>query len=237
MPLPRILFILPHPDDESFPVGGTIARYAHSGAAEVFLYTLTRGEASRNAAALGITREEIAKRRSLEVKEAVRILGIKEHWQGDYPDGKLRDLDPRILEQDFERLVRSLEPSLVITYDVQGGSVHPDHIVTHHAVKRVFVCLREEFAWLRRLACFGIPEERVKHWPRKIFGLSPDRIHAIINVKDFKEYDRSAVMAHVSVRRDVVEHNYDEWMFWDEEYFTFFQESFNPPVEDLLHGL
>ena len=40
----RILFLLAHPDDETFGTGGTIARYARSGE-EVHLATATRGEA------------------------------------------------------------------------------------------------------------------------------------------------------------------------------------------------
>ena len=39
----RMLVILAHPDDESFAVGGTLARYAHEGI-QVVLLTATRGE-------------------------------------------------------------------------------------------------------------------------------------------------------------------------------------------------
>lgn len=38
----RILFLLAHPDDETFGTGGTIARYASAGE-EVHLATATRG--------------------------------------------------------------------------------------------------------------------------------------------------------------------------------------------------
>lgn len=39
-----ILVILSHPDDESFPMGGTLAKYASEGA-QVTLVCATRGEA------------------------------------------------------------------------------------------------------------------------------------------------------------------------------------------------
>ncbi len=39
----RLLFAFPHPDDESFGPGGTIARYAREGA-EVHYVCATRGE-------------------------------------------------------------------------------------------------------------------------------------------------------------------------------------------------
>ena len=41
---PALLVVLAHPDDESFPMGGTLAKYAAQGA-EVTLVCATRGEA------------------------------------------------------------------------------------------------------------------------------------------------------------------------------------------------
>lgn len=39
-----LLVVLAHPDDESFPMGGTLAKYAAAGA-QVTLVCATRGEA------------------------------------------------------------------------------------------------------------------------------------------------------------------------------------------------
>ncbi len=229
-----ILFVYPHPDDESFLTGGTIARYAHSGEADVYLYTLTRGESSRNAAILGITPDEIADLREKEVRDAARILGIRDVVQGRFPDGGLRDLDPRLLERDIGRVMSGINPDLVVTFDVQGSSVHPDHITVHHIVKRVFLSLRDSSSRIKRLAFCGLPNERTAHWPRKLYGFPSDRIHAVIDVRQWESVERAAVAAHRSVRKDVEDHNYDEWMFWEEEYFSFFGEHFLPPLDDLL---
>lgn len=237
MQKPKILFIYPHPDDESFLSGGSIARYSQSGAASVYLCTLTRGEASRNAAFLGISPEQIAALRVGEVKAAAYILGIIEHIQADFPDGGLRDYDPRVLERYFEALIRRIEPQVLVTFDVQGGSGHPDHIVTHHTAKRVFVTLREEVSWLRRLCFTSQPSERSAHWPRKVFGLPRERIDAIIDVRDYIEIERRAILTHESVRRDFEEHNYDNWMLWEEDHYSFFRERFDPPIDDLLAQL
>ncbi|MBI5645447.1 MAG: PIG-L family deacetylase [Ignavibacteriae bacterium] len=229
-----ILFVYPHPDDESFLTGGTIARYAHSGDADVYLHTLTRGESSRNAALLGITPDEIADLREKEVRDASRILGIREVVQGRFPDGGLRDLDPRLLERDIGRVMSGIDPDLVVTFDVQGSSVHPDHITVHHVVKRVFLSLRDTSSRPKRLAFCGLPTDRTAHWPRKLYGFPSNRIHAVIDVRQWESVERAAVAAHRSVRRDVEDHNYDEWMFWAEEYFSFFAERFSPPLDDLL---
>jgi LmbE family N-acetylglucosaminyl deacetylase len=203
----------------------------------VFLYTLTRGEASRNAAFQGITGEEIAAIRVREVHDAAALLGVSRHLQGSYPDGGLRDLDPRVLENDLTRLISDLAPQVLVTFDVQGGSVHPDHICIHHAMKRVFVEMRGSVNGPQRLCFAGHPADRITHWPRKVFGIPSNRIHAVIDVSAWRKVEESAVMTHKSVRRDVEEHNYDDWMFWPEECYSFFQETFDPPVNDLLFGI
>jgi LmbE family N-acetylglucosaminyl deacetylase len=233
----RILFVFPHPDDESFLTGGTIATYAHRADTRVYLYTLTRGEASRNATKLGISREEIAQRRTGEVREASRILGITELIQGAFPDGGLRDLDPRVLEHDFNGILERIDPDVVVTYDVQGSSVHPDHIVTHHVLKRVYLERKERLGRPLRLAFCGLPADATAHWTRKVYGFPASRIHASIDVSAELETERAAIRAHESVRSDVEEYNYDDWMLWEHEHYSFFGESFQPPVSDLLHGL
>lgn len=233
----RLFCIFPHPDDESFLMGGTIAAYALSGRAEAALYTLTRGEHSRNAAAQQLSPEEMAALRTAEVRKAAEILGIGTLYQGDYPDGGLRDFDPRVLEADVAEKIRAVRPHVLCTFDVQGGSVHPDHITMHHVVKRLFVELRDEIPALQRLCFCVLPRERTRDWPRTVFGAPSNRIHAVIDVAPWREAEERALKAHHSVRRDVEENNYDNWMLWENEYFSFFGESFQPPVNDLFHGL
>ena len=134
-------------------------------------------------------------------------------------------------------IISRIEPTVLVTFDTQGGSVHPDHITTHHVVKRVFVTLRETMPNLKRLAFAGLPHEKIADWPRKVFGFKEGAIDAVIPVGDYIEFEMQAIAAHESVRRDVEEHNYDRWMFWENEFYSFFQESFTPPLDDLLAGL
>ncbi|MFZ1729652.1 MAG: PIG-L family deacetylase [Bacteroidota bacterium] len=232
----RFLCIFPHPDDESFLMGGTIATMSAAGH-DVSLYTLTRGERSRNGNTLKISPEEVAIRRSGEVKEAARILGIKNFYQGNYADGGLRDLDLRILERDVAAKIRDLKPHVLCTFDVQGGSVHPDHITVHHVVKRLFLEMKEECDWLQRLCFCVLPAARIEHWPRKVYGVPEQRIHAVIDVAAVHEIESRALHAHATVYRDVEEHNYDNWMLWEKEYYSFFQETSHLPFDNLFHGL
>lgn len=218
-------------------MGGTLARYGQDAETDILLYTLTRGEASRNAALQGISGADIAAQREQEVRHAAEILGIRTLKQGRYPDGGLRDLDPRVLERDVAKVLLDFLPHVIVTFDVQGSSVHPDHIVIHHVVKRVFVELRETQPAIQRLVFGGLPSRMIAHFPRKLFGIPDQRIHAVIDVADHVLRARQAIDAHVSVKRDVEEYNYDNWMLWPHQYFSFFQETPHPPLTDLFEGL
>ncbi len=218
-------------------MGGTIAGCARTGEADISLYTLTRGERSRNAAAQQLRPEQMAELRSAEVLEAADILGIRDHFQGDYPDGGLRDMDLRVLERDITEKILALKPHVLCTFDVQGGSVHPDHITIHHVVKRVFLELRPAVTALQRLCFCVLPRDRVSSWPRAVFGVEQERIDAVIPVGAYREIEEAAIRAHHTVRRDVEENNFDDWMLWDEEYFSFFDETCRPAAVSLFHGL
>lgn len=235
--MPFHLFcIFPHPDDETFLMGGSIASITANGNA-VSLYTLTRGEHSRNGRILGLSSDEVGRRRTHELRHAAEILGVSTLLHGSYPDGGLRDLDPRLLEQDIAAKVRTHRPHALCTFDIQGASVHPDHITVHHVVKRVFCALHDEIPELQRLCFCVLPDERVSGWPRKIFGVPAERIHAVLDVSAVREIEQRALHAHTTVAQDVREHNYDGWMLWEREYFSFFRESPNYPVSDLFDGL
>ncbi|NOY06526.1 MAG: PIG-L family deacetylase [Chlorobi bacterium] len=234
MSVPRILSVLAHPDDESFLMGGTIARYTRSREAEWYLLTLTQGEASRHRKRLNLSKEELAARRAEELETAAAHLGIREVFLRSYPDGGLRDLDPRVLLEEVRALVRRLSPAVLVTFDVQGGSLHPDHIVAHHVTKHVFCEQRERIPALRRLAFAGLPEETVQRFPRHLAGIPFHRIHARIPVAEYREYEQKAILAHESVQPDVEEYNYENWMLGKFEYYSFFQEQPDAVVDDLL---
>ncbi|MAT39021.1 MAG: hypothetical protein CL946_05395 [Ectothiorhodospiraceae bacterium] len=234
---PKILFIFPHPDDEAFTAGGTLARYGLSGDAEVHLYTMTRGEASRIVQLLKLSPDELARRREEEIQRSSEILGVASFRQGEYADKGMHLLDPRIIERDIEDYIRSIEPNVIVTFDVQGGSGHSDHIVVHHIVKRVFCEMKESVDYLRRLAFVSLPEELVNDWPRKVFGVPWDQIDAAVDVSAYNDKEREAILAHESMRQDFEDNNFNNWMLWETEYYSFFQESHQPPLGDLLSGL
>jgi LmbE family N-acetylglucosaminyl deacetylase len=121
----KILLVLAHPDDESFPLGGTIAKYVSAGW-RVDLITATKGEAGdpglySDTIDLGTVREK-------ELAEAAKELGIASVTHLGYTDGKLSAINPGELEEVIYQQLALHRPDIVFTYETNGISNHPDHI-------------------------------------------------------------------------------------------------------------
>lgn len=127
-----VLVLAPHPDDETFGVGATIARCTAAGT-PVTVAVATDGRGSTGSRA--VTPEQLARIRAAEMVEACRVLGVG----GDdlvtlgFRDGSLAE--------NFEELVRRLgvilrerRPEQVFVPCVQDA--HPDHSTLHRALLR-----------------------------------------------------------------------------------------------------
>ena len=124
----RLMGVLAHPDDESLGIGGTLARYAGSGV-ETYLVTATRGERGRFGESGKKPPPDVVGRvREAELREAARVLGVREVNFLDYCDG---DLDQVNVTEAVARIadhLRRVKPHVVITFGPEGAYGHPDHI-------------------------------------------------------------------------------------------------------------
>jgi N-acetylglucosamine malate deacetylase 2 len=168
----KILYIFPHPDDESFGPAGAIYQQIQKGN-EVHLLTLTKGGATQVRFSLNLSIEEMGEVRFKEMQKVQAVLGLTTMEVLDFPDSGLKELDPRILERTVAAHIERLQPQIVITYPVHGGSGFHDHLVTYAVVKRVFLELKDRGAsYLKRLAFFTMPDDHKKPsiqndgWPR-----------------------------------------------------------------------
>jgi len=151
----NILYIFPHPDDESFGPGGAIHKQIQEGD-QVFLLTLTKGGATKVRHKLGLTIEEMGQVREKEMQKVKQSLGMSGMTVLDYPDGGLSKIDPLVLEKEVEKWIKRYRPDVVVSYPVHGGSGHHDHIALHHVVKRLFFEKKKELRYWRRLALFTV---------------------------------------------------------------------------------
>ena len=150
------MFLHAHPDDESSKGAGTMARYAKEGT-RVSVLTFTDGGKGdilnpQMADQPGV-RENLVEIRKGELAEALRILGVTDHFDLGFPDsGYVEEFvgdglaaHAELTEDCFYNVpieevlaravpvVRATRPQVLVTYDEKGGYPHPDHIRTHTA--------------------------------------------------------------------------------------------------------
>ncbi len=143
-----LLAVLAHPDDESYGIGGTLARYAAEGVA-VSVAIATDGSAGSIDKNWNGDHSRLIEAREKELQQACRVLGINLITFGYQDSGYIGDpanndpaafinCDEQEVTSRIVRLIRELRPQVVITHDETGGYFHPDHIQCHKLTTAAF---------------------------------------------------------------------------------------------------
>ncbi|SIS43199.1 bacillithiol biosynthesis deacetylase BshB2 [Salimicrobium flavidum] len=168
----RVIIIFPHPDDETFGTGGTIADFIEKGA-NVTYWCGTLGDMGRNMGnPVFANRETLSTHRRKELQEATEVLGIDYVHLG-YRD-KTIEFEP--LEEIVTHLRTKLEqekPDLVITH-FPGYAVHPDHDALGRAAVEAVKEMKEE--------------ERPELWLHAISNQAATDLGEPAIVRDVSEY-------------------------------------------------
>lgn len=137
--MPGILAFFPHPDDESFSCGGTLARYAAQGI-PITLICATKGEAGkRRGQPPFVKKEELPRVREQELLAAASILGIKDVRFLHMPDKQLEYYHPEPLTGKVINLIHEIQPDVIITFGPYGAfNYHADHRTLSKCVIRGF---------------------------------------------------------------------------------------------------
>jgi LmbE family N-acetylglucosaminyl deacetylase len=133
------MVILAHPDDESFPMGGTLAKTTAEGK-HVHLVTATRGEAGIP----GKSATETAVLREAELRRACAELGVQQLTLLDYKDGTLANIPDSVGAKRLLILMRQSPPDVVVTFGPDGISGHPDHLAVYRWTTAAFDQYRQE---------------------------------------------------------------------------------------------
>lgn len=181
----HILVIMPHPDDETFAVGGTIALYAKEGVPVTYVCG-TKGEMGRNMGKPAFaTRETLPALREKELRAACRVLGVTDLRFLGIRDKTTEFLDPEALATRLKAIIEEISPSLVITYHPQY-SVHPDHMALGAATIRAVELIDPADRPVVHTRAFGKASETLGE---------PDLIVDVSSVLDIKW---EAIKAHRS---------------------------------------
>src|SRR5579859_466276 len=135
---PGLLGVFAHPDDEG-SCGGCLARYSAEGV-RAYVACATRGngvDAKISDPSLA-TRDTLAQVRSAELACACEHLGINPPIFLGYQDGEVDKVSTEEAARAVARLIRELQPQVVITHDPEGGYGHHDHIAVSAFTTRAF---------------------------------------------------------------------------------------------------
>jgi len=233
-----ILYIFPHPDDESFGPALAIARQRREGEA-VHLLTLTRGGATKQRHRLGVSVEEMGEVRLEEMRAMEKVLDLTGMTVLDFPDGGLKDLDPRILERAVVDHVRKVRPSVLVTYAVHGVSGFPDHLVSHAVVKRAFCELRDQDPDEApvRLALFTLAESDRADGLVPLKTSPPEDIDCAVRVEEEDVEAARRALECYRTYQEVIAKADPLGRTGTEVYFELFGESHDPRLASLMHGL
>jgi len=184
----RMLVILAHPDDESFAVGGTLAKYAHQDV-QVILLCATRGEAGIQ----GVKPEEAGDIRERELRQAAEHLGIEVYFLG-YQDGGLANTPPEMLLETIACWIDLVQPQVILTFGPEGISGHPDHVTISRIVTQAY----DQF-YKKGMLLYIRPSEATALGCGVTFSNTGDGQPLVeIDISDYKLEKVRAIQSHAS---------------------------------------
>ena len=230
----KILYIYPHPDDESFGPAHAMSKQRREGH-EVYLLTLTKGGATKQRYKLGYTVEEMGEIRKKEMDDVAQVLDLSGMTVLDLPDSGLKEMDPRKIEEVVRAEIEKIEPAVVVTYPVHGISGFHDHLVCHAVVKRVFLEMKESVEYLKRLAFITLTEEQASRGT--LFHLSGSKEEEIDCMYEVDELDmvncRKALDCYVTFKETIDNSRIKDFIN-SHTFFEIYQEEHSPPLKDLF---
>lgn len=234
----KILYIFPHPDDESFGPAPAIAAQRRQGH-DVYLFTLTKGEATKQRFRLGVSKKEMGNIRYKEMQCVEKVLDLSGMTVFDLPDSGLKEMDPADIEEVVQNQIDKIKPDVVVTYAVHGVSGFEDHLVTHAVVKNVYCDMKKRQGkdYPKRLAFFTHFSEDESEGK---FNLKSSKIEEIdcwieANNDDYQKF-KEALDCYETYQQVIEESNVKEEV-GNRVPFEIFQEDFDPPLQDLTDQL
>jgi LmbE family N-acetylglucosaminyl deacetylase len=193
-PLPALLAVFAHPDDESFRPGGTLALLARRGVT-VHLLTATHGEAGACGDPPVCRPEELPALRERELRCACAALNVKSLCILGYRDGHLGEVDPEQLTAHILEVVRAVHPQVMLSFGPDGLSGHPDHIVTGRCAAEAFR-RAEEVAALYTVA---VPDSLARRLGMQRVRSVPDTSIALaVDISPAWETKLAAIRCHAT---------------------------------------
>lgn len=233
----RILYIFPHPDDESFGPSLAMSAQIRQGY-EVYLLTLTKGEATKERHRLGVSKEEMGEIRLKEMQCVEKVLGLSGMKVLDLPDSGLKEINPMEIESVIRDHIHKIKPDVLVTYAVHGVSGFEDHLVSHAVVKRLYCQLKEEGSpYPRRMAFFTHYSEKEVKSKFNLKSSKKEEIDCWVKTDDKDRKAFEEALDCYETYQQVIEESGVKKAVGKSVPFEIFQEAFDPPLKDLTDQL
>ncbi|MFH1738978.1 MAG: PIG-L deacetylase family protein [bacterium] len=197
-----ILALTPHPDDEAFGAGGTLAKLADNGN-NIHVVIYTSDNAGSNDPEM--TKERLAEIRKKEEEEACAILKIPREdlvWLG-YEDGMLEYVDQKLLTKQIAQEIRRIRPDAIFTID-PGAPYQQWHKSDHRMASIVSVDAIRAARW--RLYFPELEQDGFKAWDVPVcFFFYSAQPNYTVDISDMVERKCKALAAHTSQFGSLVE--------------------------------
>ncbi len=224
----KVIFVFAHPDDECVYSAGLIAKLTKSGIT-VKLITATKGEMGSVGNPPLCTQEELGQVRAQELRNAAKILGIADIYFLGYMDGTLNKVPKEKVSKKIEEIFKKEKPDIVITFNKEGGSRHPDHIYLSACTTEAFMQYVCKHANHARLYYAEVPKHLLNALEKqgtmytafgKIEGTLEKDITTIIDITETMDAKIKAFQCHKTQKQDWID--YPEFQF---EYFRLIWEN------------
>jgi LmbE family N-acetylglucosaminyl deacetylase len=206
----RVVIVDAHADDADYFAGGTIARWAATGA-EIYLIVLTNGSKG----SIMLPKPDLVQRRQEEQRLAAEIMGIKDVFFGGFEDGQLTNSEE--VRRFIVRHIRAIMPDTVIGWD-PGLIYSTRHNYVNHRDHREAGLATQDSVWVdaRNAATFRDLLEDEFLLPHKVrrlvyFTLA-DTVNHIVDITDYVGVKRQAMTSHGSQNESIARFaGYERW--------------------------
>ncbi len=196
------MVIVAHPDDAEFGSGGTVATWIREGW-EIYYVICTdaTGGGPDDATDVGpAARRKVSETRKSEQRAAGAVLGLKDVFFLDYPDGLLQ---PTIeLRRDLVRLLRRYRPSRVICQSPERtwtpayyiGRYHADHLAAGQTTLAAIYPMSQNPWDFPELLEEGLAPHKIKD----IYIMGAPVVNYFVDISDVMDIKIEALLCHAS---------------------------------------
>ena len=134
-----ILSIFAHPDDESYTVGGVLAKYHQEGVRLIMVTLTDGGSGSKRLQPGALPDAPLGECRLKELEMACDVLGVDKLITLGYVDGKLDQADRGEMTEKIASIIRQERPDIILTLHPNGVSGHTDHTIVAEVTTEAFL--------------------------------------------------------------------------------------------------